>query len=283
MAQLGHAIWATQTQRAAEFGRMLGEELDRDDPDIVAEVSSRPDLAGLVFQGLEEAMRVRAEEKLHLLAKVVAAAFAGDDARIDESGLFLRTAAALEPIDTRILVEVGRVRAPTGNVVYLSGTIKEADLAERVERDQRVFLKPVLQRLLREGLVVDEARGTWGYIEGSSSAYLCTPYGFRFLRHVPDGQRVWDGPSTVVGWFANDREIGVRNLGPVEVRIDSVQLKDQDGVSCYAGLVGEMVEPGDKWSVAVDHGDGGPPNGAKVTVNWTDDAGEHVFVTRGGE
>src|SRR5918996_5718835 len=110
IAQVAEAVWHHRRARAAEFGRHVQDETGLDDEELGQQIAERADLAPIVFEGIEAAMKAAAEEKRWLLAKVLAAAFEGDDARLDEVSLLLRTAAALEAPDIRIVVEFLRPR-----------------------------------------------------------------------------------------------------------------------------------------------------------------------------
>jgi hypothetical protein len=132
---------------------------------------------------------------------VLAAAVVGDDSRLDEVGIYLRTASSLEAHDIRVLADLPRPRPRNFASVPIVGAVHEEELAEALPPDQRALLTPIVSRLSREGLIADVAIGTWDY----KAAWRLTPYGHKFLRFLPrtsratyNAQRLWSFGRRIV-------------------------------------------------------------------------------------
>lgn len=75
---------------------------------------------------------------------------------------------------------------------------------------------------MREGLIVDEAVGTWDY----EPAWFLTAYGYRFLRFLPGASPQQLMGATVVGVWANgnvDRLL-LKNLGPGQATVRQMSI-----------------------------------------------------------
>lgn len=275
--QVGHAIWMHRIAGAKAFAERLRDELGLDDGELADQIVTHAELGSLLVEGLEEAMRTQDSEKRWLLAKVVAAAFEGDDARFDEAAIFLRTARALEPSDMRALVEVARTRPDSLPNTAMMGAIRESDLANKLATDQRHFIKPMLATLVREGLVLDEALNTWDYTE---PAWAVTPYGFRFLRFLPGRPPEELRRSTLVAAYFEPR-VSVKNLGPGPAALERL------GVSCdNEELLPERpltthIAAGERFQMQVERTVPIPKNGgARIVAQWTDGAGQRQTLDR---
>lgn len=123
-------------------------------------IESDPFVAQLVEHGFEAAARSAAEEKRWMLAKVVAAAVRGDDARIHELDLFLRTVTELEPYHVRVLCEIASPRVGVGRLAgtSLEGAWDEEELAIGSSED-RHLVGAIASTLAREHLIRDLKEG----------------------------------------------------------------------------------------------------------------------------
>lgn len=268
LAQVGHVVWATQLSRASAFAERLTDELDLGDEEIAQAIRDQPELAAIVLDGIEQAMRARTDEKRWLLAKVVGAAFRGDDARLDEIELYLRTAAAVEAADVRVLTVVAKPRPDSLPDVPIVGAIRAHELQEHLATDQQVLLAPIISSLIREGLVADVAVGTLGY----EPAWMLTPYGFRFLRFLPGLPTSEFADSTVVGVHLPPTLL-LKNLGYSDATVTSVELT-ADQRPLMPGLEGPVyIAAGGSVTLPAD-GSVDPNGGARIRLTWTDRSGE---------
>jgi len=133
-------------------------------------VEDNPVIAQMVDLAWEEAARTASEAKRRLLAKVVAAAIAGDaDAEVDPHPFLLRTAIELDPAHVTLLVAVGQAG---GNIEYMAARWPgPADLRGAT-----------LATLQRAGLV----QQPYQLMGGTARSWFLTSYGQRFFTFLEE-------------------------------------------------------------------------------------------------
>lgn len=267
VAQLGHAVWAVQKGRAARFGEFLCEASSCQVEDLARLAHEDEALASLVYEGLEAAMRASTEDKLRLLAAVVADGFRDDGARVDELELLLRTASALEPLHVRVLASLAQPRPDRFAGRPMVGATRERDLDRLIDPDRSGLTKPVLLTLQAQGLVVDEGNTVYEY----TPTWLPSIYGFRFLRYLgePDGGEATLAPVHI------RTQLLVKNLGPGTAMLDHVTMTT-DGESLLGNAdLPVTIGAGDRTTFPCN--DHVPENGVAVIVlGWTNPNGQRV-------
>lgn len=216
---LGQVLWATRAQRASDFGERLRDATGLDDESLAERIASNPDLGAVVLDGVEEAMRARAEEKRWLLAKVVAAAFDGDDARVGEIDLLLHTATALEAPHIRALVYIAGPHPQRFEGSVIAGAMDEGALGRELGGVEPTFVRPILSTLAREGLVIDHVNDTIDRIP----AWSASPYAYRFLQFLP-GEPLPQFEKAELVAIREAETVRIRNLGFGPAVITSVRV-----------------------------------------------------------
>lgn len=277
MAQLGHVIWSVQQSRAQDYADRLRDDTGLTDQGLADAVQDSPAIASLTFQGLEASMRAHAMEKRALLSRVVSAAFAGDHARVDELELLLRTASALEPIDVRVLVEIAVPRPDSFPDAPMVGAIRQSAVGSTLPQDQADLVDPIVRKLDGEGLIKDEARGTYNY---SAPAWLLSPYGFRFLRFLPDGEsEIGDLRRAEVAVVHHGTKVILKNLGPARAEIRAVEASTDGDSMIGVPSLPVLVGPGERLEVPCD--DLVPPNGGcRLVATWVDERDQERTTER---
>jgi hypothetical protein len=273
LAQVGHVVWTIQMNRARALVDGIRDSSNLDDDEIAARIEAQPQLASLLLHAIEEAMRARTDEQLQLLAKVIAAAVAGDDARIDASAVYLRTAGGLDPADLRVLTAIATPAPDLYPDSGLVGARRQSDLAERLPNDQQTLLLPIVSALTREGLIEDVALGTVGY----QPAWRATAYAFEFLRFLPNPPVEWRHASLAA--VARSHGLVVRNLGMVDAELTTLSATI-DGRSLCRPLTDAIPIPAG-WVTKRPMNLDLPANGVvRIRIEWTDGTGPTRTVER---
>lgn len=303
LAQIVEAVRARRRTQLAEFGRHLQEETQLDEEALARAIIASEELGALVLDALEAAMKAAAEDKRWLLAKVLAVAFSGDDARIDEVALLLRTVTGLEAPDIRLFAEFARPRPQNYAGVPMVGAIPESELASVLPSDQADLLAPIIGRLSHEGLVRDESEGTFDRFE---PAWSPTAYGYRFLHYLPGMRPDILKSAVVVGVWSkgNVDSFLLKNLGPAKATITAIEVQlGPTPTSIQHGMAESVVDDegtlvaGDNLKVSpslpvtIDPGQRievacvGPAArvlyaATSLDLRWTDDNGDVVDVSQ---
>lgn len=229
LVAVGDTLRRRQRERVVDFSQTVADIIG--DPDRLVAIGESDELLDIAEKGFHAAARARSADKRWLLAKVVASAVAGDDARIEVQDVYLDTVEALEPYHIRLLVTIATPRRGGGQLAgsRLVGAITEDELAER-QPDDRHLVRPLLAALEREGLISDVAVGTLDY----RAAWSLTGYGRRFLRFLPDGP--FGAPelrhAEVTCWVdrrTREATIYARNLGPGDATVNTIEINAQAG------------------------------------------------------
>lgn len=253
--QLVTALRNGRRQRADDFSDIVLREARLTGYQIAEIVERQEGVGSLILEAYEAAVRTTAQNQRWLLAKVLVSAFRGDDAYIDETSLLLRTAAALEAPDVRVLGQFARPRPDNFVDVPLVGALTQEDLKNAVGQDQRPLIDPIVARLIREGLIVDEAVGTFDY----QPAWHLTAYGYRFLQFLPELRLSELRQAAVVGVWRRDRPESafLRNLGPgdatlveLSVKLGSTPTSIQHSTAVYVGDDQGPLEVGEHLSLS---------------------------------
>lgn len=272
LAVLGVGVIARRRDRVDDFGVKLSAEAAATLERIADRADQDETFAALLESGLEAAARAAAEQKRWMLAKVVAAAFAGDDARVNELDVLLATVAAIEPYDLRLLLHIAIPRPGEGQLVntMIEGALRDKELESVMHDDDRHLLGPMLSKLERESLVRDAALGTYDY----SRAWAVTPYGRRLLDFLPgDSHKQQLRGAHVVALYAKQPPIlTVRNLGPRGATITEVEATcDHIDVLGFVELPQRLEPDGPALEIGARQI---PDNAcAVVRVVWLDDEG----------
>lgn len=264
LAVVGDLLVQRRRERVVDFARKVEELVG--DPDRVREVTTSDAILSIVEKGIEGAARAHAEEKRWLFARVVSAAFSGDDARIDELDVFLSTVSALEPYHIRLFVEIAQPR-PGGCPLQgtpLVGAVREAEIAASHDPADRHLIGPLLEALHRQHLVKDVAIGTWDY----EQTWSPTEFGRRFLRYLVGGPfgEVGIAHTTVTCW--SDRAKGVihiRNIGLVHARVLGGDVRTEPGFSWTPPPFPAAIAPGDEIVGTCTP----PPQNMPITISFS--------------
>lgn len=277
LAAFAQSFRTQRQQRVIETAIRIQEQSGLGDTDLAAAIEGNPFLGELFEDGFEAAMRSAAQEKRRLLANVLVAALAGEDARLDELQILLRTISAIEPYHLVLLVRIGIPRPGDGHWsgTRLEGSWHVDELRGTTANDQQDLLGPMLSTLAGEALVHDAALGTFGY---GQPAWALSQYGRRLLAFLPgSGINVPDVNRAQVTMRYEEGDpptLVVRNLGFGRATIAEVEIpRRHDGQPLILDpdVCPFSLEPGTERAFTVVARTPGFSPPYDVAVRWRDD------------
>lgn len=261
------ALGEVRRRRVESLLLNIDDLVDVNDQEVADRIRRNPELGALLLQALEESAKAKTDEKVVILARVVASALKSDDARVDEVAVFLRTAAALEPIDIRLLVTIATPRPDLHSDLPIVGAKTSEVIAASLQPDQAPLLSPILGVLSREGLIEDAALGTFDY----EPAWRASPYGFRFLTFLPIAPKEWNH-AVVVAVATRGGSLIVRNLGFADAIVTAVTATSDSTLLSQPLRAPIEMPAGRVASIPMDT-TVGPNQLITITASWTDDDG----------
>ena len=125
---------------------------------------------------------------------------------------------------------------------------------------------PIVANLIRVGLVVDEALGTWDF----EPSWSVTPYGFRFLRYVSRRLLPELEAATVVGVHGSRSGFLIKNLGPGTALVTQLRVTTDGSPLLSDPALPITLDPGTSFDIPAN--DTVPPNGgARIELTWMDE------------
>ncbi len=222
-------VMANRAERIESWPSLVEKLSGLNEGEVGSLIDQRPEVAELIWEAWEAAARSASEDKRYLLASVVARGLrAMDDVVVDMLPFFLRTVEALEPLHIRLLNRIGAPAPGIGSRAgtRLEGCVTTEDVSEALQ-DNRDLTHPLLGALVREGLVIDRAVGTWDY----AAAYDLTEYGDRFLDFLA-GTEPWvmqrDAAELALRLQTDQllTSLVIKNLGPATATDLEVVIED---------------------------------------------------------
>jgi len=274
IGSLGVSYWGVQIARGRDFwSRVKSHSGKSSDEEVVELVASSEERQIVFSSALEQAIGSDWEKTRDVLARIVADVLSGEEWRLDEITILLRTAAQLGRNDVAVLTELATPRPDRYEDTHFVGAASEADIASGLPADTGILLPPILGMLAMQGLIVDGALGTWDY---GGPRWLLTPYAFRFFRHLaPTG----DIERATFAVALGSARLYVRNLGLGSGSVTSIEATS-DG----RGLLGPVTLPlelraGEKTELPCDT-NLDPGAGARLSVRWVDGSGAESTAER---
>ena len=274
VGSLGVSIWSIQVARGRDFFNRLKTHAGVDTDELLVELVSHDEQRQMVFTaGLERSLEADWERTRDVLAKVVAETLRGDEWRLDEVTLLLRTASQLGRNDVTVLTELAKPERDRYEDSTFVGAASDRDISSALPADTAVLLPPVLGALSAQGLIVDGALGTWSY---GGPRWLLTPYAFRFLRYLFPAAEVH---QAVLAVSLGTARLYVRNLGRSDATVSAVEATSDGRVLNRSTVVPFPIRAGEQVDVACDT-DLGPGAGARLRVAWRDGTEVESIVER---
>jgi hypothetical protein len=262
------------TDRSNAFVIQMDKEFNEDDEQMLAAALETPRFVDLVVGVLETAARSATQEKQQALLYVMRKGLEGfaEQSVIDEAQMCRRTIEALEAVHIRLFTLIC-----DPNVAGTQpGLWSEEELLRR-DPDVKLFLRPVLAVLIREGLI-ESAPQTYDQMKFATFSWRITEFGRLFVRFLSPttfalpnlGEAELD-----VSWLSAPLCLCVTNFAFGDAQ--SIQLFQKTGATSELLATRESLSADEEWrvplSIRINHV--APPSHS-VDIVWSDSRGKQT-------
>lgn len=179
-------VEGTRERLAHKARRTVAEVVEVTGVEVLAErLASNPEVEALFVQGLDAALRTGYEAKRRLLARLISAAVL-DDAKVDESLLFVLALRDLDGPHLRALERLRRAQDEVAAMIYESDQDRESGMQKAVRAAAAEEHEAVLAALVKW----DVARVMGTSYGGALIPGEVSPFGLALLDHIREVQVV---------------------------------------------------------------------------------------------